>query len=270
VDNELDYEGYKRDVREMWSELGDYRHLAELVYPIAEVLCEATGIGPGTRVLDLATGTGNVAIEAARRGAAATAVDITPRMIQETQARATAEGLSIAVLEADVEHLPLPAASFDCVLSACGAWWAPRPDALVRQMARVLVGGGRLGLAGFTAESFLGRVEDLIKQRLPLAAGIPERNEWAAPHIARDRLGGLFDSVDVQLHALTWTFASGEETARFLFRYSASHVAALSRVGGADGDDLIAEVAALAAAMSVRAGSVELPVDYAVVTATAR
>ena len=110
----------------MWS-LGDYRELARQFEPTAIALVEACGIGPGMEVLEVAAGTGNLAVAAARRGARVVATDLTPRMVELGRERSAAEGLDIEWLEADAEDLPFEDGRFDVAASTFGAMFAPLP-----------------------------------------------------------------------------------------------------------------------------------------------
>jgi ubiquinone/menaquinone biosynthesis C-methylase UbiE len=258
-------QAYKDRVRDTWR-LGEYGKLAERVFPIAEHLCRSTEVGPGDKVVDIATGTGNVAIAAARRGADVVAVDLTPRMVDLARARAAAEGVPLRVVLGDAEDLEFPSASFDVALSACGLWWAPRPDVAVAEVRRVLRPGGVVGLAGFTPDSYFGQVEEVIKARVPLPEGVPERNDWAREDLASERLATHFVNVRAEVGILPWRFDSAAQATAFLFDNSASHIAAYRSLDAAAGAALAAEVERLTAASSTSADGVHIDLAYMVVT----
>ena len=135
--------------REAWS-AGDYRPLGAKMLPVSELLCEAAGIRAGLRVLDVATGTGNAALAAARRGCDAVGVDFALSQIEAARVRASAEGLEARFVEGDAEQLPFLDASFDAVLSVFGAMFAPDQRAVARELLRVCRPGGTVAMANWT------------------------------------------------------------------------------------------------------------------------
>jgi SAM-dependent methyltransferase len=142
--------------RTMWAS-GDYPGMVEtFLLPLGPRLVEACGIGPGMRVLDVASGTGNAAIPAAQTGADVVASDLTPELLEAGRARAEAEGLELEWVEADAENLPFEDESFDVVMSSIGAMFAPRHEAVAEQLVRVCKPGGTIGLLSWTPEGMIG------------------------------------------------------------------------------------------------------------------
>ena len=142
--------------RAMWAS-GDYPSMVEtFLMPLGPRLVEACGIDAGTRVLDVAAGTGNAAIPAAARGAAVTASDLTPELLEAGRARADAEGVELEWAEADAEALPFEDAGFDVVISAIGAMFAPHHQATADELVRVCRPGGTIGLLSWTPEGMIG------------------------------------------------------------------------------------------------------------------
>jgi SAM-dependent methyltransferase len=156
--------------KRMWS-LGDYRELARQFEPTAAALVEACGVGPGMEVLDVAAGTGNLAVAAARRGARVVASDLTPRMVELGQQRSAAEGLDIEWREADAEDLPFEDGRFDVAASTFGAMFAPRPQVAATELFRVVRSGGTVGMANWTPQGYLGRQIDLASGYAPPPPG---------------------------------------------------------------------------------------------------
>jgi SAM-dependent methyltransferase len=142
--------------RAMWAS-GDYPSMVEtFLLPIGERLVDACEIGPGMRVLDVAAGSGNASIPAAQRGAQVTASDLTPELLEAGRKRAEAEGLELEWVEADAERLPFDDESFDVVMSAIGAMFAPHHQEVADELVRVCRPGGTIGLLSWTPEGMIG------------------------------------------------------------------------------------------------------------------
>ena len=142
--------------RSMWAS-GDYPSMVEtFLLPLGPRLVEACGIAPGMRVLDVGAGTGNASIAAALAGAAVTASDLTPELLEAGRARADAQGARLDWVEADAERLPFGDASFDVVMSSIGAMFAPHHQAVADELVRVCRPGGTVGLLSWTPEGMIG------------------------------------------------------------------------------------------------------------------
>jgi SAM-dependent methyltransferase len=178
---------------------------------VGELLNEAADVRSGHRVLDVAAGSGNATLGAARRFAAVTSTDYVPALLETGRRRAAAEGLLDVQFEtADAEALPYPDASFDVVLSTFGAMFAPDHERTAAELTRVCRPGGRIGLASWTPSGFIGQLLRLIGSYVPPAVGVRSPVLWGTePHVAE-----LFPGV-----------AGIEHTVRtFAFRYrSAEH-----------------------------------------------
>jgi SAM-dependent methyltransferase len=156
--------------RAMWAS-GDYPKMVEtFLLPLGPRLVEAAGIGDGDRVLDVASGTGNAAIPAARRGAHVVASDLTPELLEAGRRRPGAEALDIEWVTADAERLPFEAESFDIVMSSIGVMFAPHHEAAADELVRVCRPGGTIGLLSWTPEGMLGA---LFRTMKPFAAPPP-------------------------------------------------------------------------------------------------
>jgi SAM-dependent methyltransferase len=144
--------------RAMWAS-GDYPSMVEtFLLPLGPRLVEACEIGPGMRVLDVAAGTGNASIPAAQRGASVVASDLTPELFEAGRRRAEAAGVELEWVEADAEHLPFAAESFDVVISSIGAMFAPHHQEVADELVRVCRPGGTIGLLSWTPEGMLGHL----------------------------------------------------------------------------------------------------------------
>ncbi len=153
--------------RAMWA-LGDYARMAEEVMaPLGPVLVAATGIGPGVRVLDVAAGSGNISLPAARTGADVVSTDLTPELLQRSQARAVALGLTLDYREANAHALPFGDGEFDAVISAIGVQFAPNHRRAAHELIRVCPPGGMIGVISWTPEGFFGRMLATIRPYRP-------------------------------------------------------------------------------------------------------
>jgi SAM-dependent methyltransferase len=142
--------------RKMWAS-GDYPSMVEtFLTPLGPRLVQACGIGPGDRVLDVAAGTGNAAVEAAKTGATVVASDLTPELLEAGRARAEAAGVELEWTEADAEALPFEDESFDVVISSIGVMFAPHHQAAADELVRVCKPGGRIALLSWTPEGMIG------------------------------------------------------------------------------------------------------------------
>jgi SAM-dependent methyltransferase len=193
----------------MWAS-GDFAVIGTTLQIVGEILCEAVDLGAGERVLDVAAGNGNATLAAARRFARVTSTDYVPELLERGRGRAEAEGLDVTFEVADAEALPYPAASFDVVLSTFGVMFAPDHSQSAGELMRVCRPGGRIGLACWTPEGFLGQLFRAVAKHVPPAPGVRSPLLWGSqPHIQ-----DLFKGA-----------ASIEHTVReFAFRYrSAEH-----------------------------------------------
>jgi ubiquinone/menaquinone biosynthesis C-methylase UbiE len=180
---------FKSKQRESWA-LGNFADVAVFTAQPAGHLVRFAGVRPGQALLDVGTGTGVVAITAARQGAAVTGLDLTPELLEQARAIAPAAGFpDIAWKEGDAESLPFGDASFDVVLSQFGHMFAPRPDVAVKEILRVLKPGGRLAMATWPAETFPGVTFPVTAKYLPPPAGVPSPLLWGDPNVVRERLG---------------------------------------------------------------------------------
>jgi SAM-dependent methyltransferase len=153
--------------RAMWAS-GDYDHMVDtFLLPLGPRLVEACPISQGTRVLDVAAGTGNASVPAAARGASVTASDLTPELLEAGRRRADAQGLELEWAQADAEHLPFADGSFDVVMSSIGVMFAPHHQAAADELVRVTRPGGTIGLLCWTPEGMLGALFRMMKPFMP-------------------------------------------------------------------------------------------------------
>jgi ubiquinone/menaquinone biosynthesis C-methylase UbiE len=193
-----------------WS-TGNYAVVGTTLQIVGETLCEALDLRSGTRVLDVAAGNGNATLAAARRWCDVVSTDYVGSLLQAGQARALAEGHKIQFQEADAEALPFADASFDVVLSIFGVMFTPNQEQAASELARVCRPGGRIGLASWTPDSFIGQVFKTIGKYVPPAPGVKSPALWGTPL----RLQELFPTNTRAIRAVNRDF---------VFRYlSAQH-----------------------------------------------
>ncbi|MFO1315537.1 MAG: class I SAM-dependent methyltransferase [Burkholderiales bacterium] len=178
-----DFAAIKARQQATWAS-GDFSVVGTTLQIVGESLAEAADVNAGERVLDVAAGNGNATLAAARRFADVTSTDYVPALLERGRARAQAEGLDVAFHVADVEELPFADASFDVVLSTFGAMFAPDHRRTASEMMRVLKRGGRLGLANWTPDGFIGRLFRLIGAHVPPPPGLQSPALWGtAAHL---------------------------------------------------------------------------------------
>jgi ubiquinone/menaquinone biosynthesis C-methylase UbiE len=199
----------------MWAD-GDYSAVARLMEEVPPHMLSAVGVDAHDRVLDVATGTGNVALRAARSGAHVTGLDLTPELLDVAAVRAAALGVDVEWVQGDAEALPCPDQSFDRVLSAFGIQFAPRHEITTRELVRVCRPGGAIALANWTPEGIVGQQFAILSGYLPAP---PEFASAPALWGSEEHVRDLFATFDVELESeravLAATFGSAEELMQF-------------------------------------------------------
>jgi len=181
-------EAVKARQKATW-ESGDFGQIARTMENVAEEFMARRPLNPSAHVLDVACGTGNLAVLAARHGCVVSGIDIATNLIDQARNRAAAEGLCIDFKEGDVEALPFAGCQFDLVVSAFGMMFAPRPNIAAAELLRVTRPGGQVALANWTPEGFLGKMSNVFKAHLPPApAGVPSPMSWGDEATVRSRL----------------------------------------------------------------------------------
>jgi SAM-dependent methyltransferase len=183
---------FKAAQREGW---GLFAPLETFTTPPAGALVTFAQVAHGERVLDVASGTGVVAITAARRGAIVKALDLSPVLLDHARQNAQVASVDIEFTEGDIEALPYPDQSFDVVLSQFGHMFCPRPTVATAEMLRVLKPGGRIAFSTWPPEMFTGRMFNLVSQYLPPPPGVPPPSDWGDAGIVRERLGNAVSAL---------------------------------------------------------------------------
>ncbi len=186
-----------------WSS-GDYAVIGTTLQIVGEQLCEALDVRAGQKVLDVAAGNGNASLAAARRWCEVTSTDYVPALLSRGRERAAAERLKIEFQEADAEALPFAPASFDAVVSTFGVMFTPDQDKAAAEMIRVCRPGGKIGLANWTPESFVGQVFKTIGKHVPPPAGVKSPALWGT-RAGIDEMFGA-DALAIQVQARHFVF----------------------------------------------------------------
>jgi ubiquinone/menaquinone biosynthesis C-methylase UbiE len=205
-----DFDAIKARQRQTWAS-GDFHVIAALIVPVSEQLCEAVDLRAGERVLDVATGSGNTAIAAARRMCEVTGVDYVPELLERGGARASAEGLRISFGEGDAEALPVEDGSYDVVLSTFGSMFAPNQERATRELLRACRPGGRIGLASWTPEGWIGEMFRVTSRHVPPPAGLRPPTRWGTEEGLRELFGDRVDEVRSSRRTFDWRFASAQQ-----------------------------------------------------------
>jgi SAM-dependent methyltransferase len=162
----IDLSGFKQGQRMMWSS-GNYPEVARRIEGVAQVLVERVGAAPGLEMLDVATGSGNVAIAAAAAGAKVTGLDLTPELLEAARRRAADANLDVRFIEGDAEELPFERDSFDRVTSCFGVIFAPRHERAAGELTRVARPGATIAVTAWTPEGLLGRTFKTVGRYMP-------------------------------------------------------------------------------------------------------
>ena len=192
--------------RHIWGAV-DYQPLAVQDVVVSELLARAAGVHSGYRVLDVAAGTGNTALAAARRGARVTATDLVPSMLETASGRAEAEGLELEVQVADALELPFEDDTFDVVLSSFGAMYAPDQKRAASELARVCRPGGRIGMANWTPQGLIARLQKVMASVMPKPPQPPQGLPpvaWGIEKHCRDLFGSrvIKLTANVRVHEM--------------------------------------------------------------------
>jgi SAM-dependent methyltransferase len=204
----------KERQQQAWAS-GDFHVVAARITLVAERLVDAADLRAGWRVLDVATGSGNAALAAARLGCTAVGVDYVPTLLERGRRRAAAEGLDVALLEGDAEALPFPDRSFDAVTSVFGSMFAPDHERAASELVRVCRPGGAIALASWTPDGFIGELFRTVARHVAPPAGVrPPMLRGTEAHL-RELFGDRIASLVVTERTFTFRFRTADEFVDF-------------------------------------------------------
>ncbi len=213
-------EALKKRLKAMWM-TGDFGQVAKYIETGAEEFIARLELKPGVSLLDVACGSGNLAIPAARAGAIVTGVDIATNSLEQARARAASEGMKIKFDEGDAENLPYPDASFDYIVTMFGAMFAPRPELVAAELARVSKPGGRIAMANWTPEGFIGQMFKTTGKHVPPPPSMPSPLKWGDEETVRERLQDAVADLKVtkRMCAFKYPFPPAEVVEFFRLYY---------------------------------------------------
>jgi SAM-dependent methyltransferase len=223
----------KQRMKATWM-AGDFGKIAEHNAKEGAAFISRLNIHPGASVLDVACGTGNLAIPAARAGAKVTGVDIATNLIKQARKRAAEEGATAQFDEGDAEQLPYADAQFDIVVTMFGAMFAPRPERTAAELLRVCRSGGTIAMANWTPEGFVGKMFALNAKHVPPPAGVPAPVLWGKEDVVRERFGKGAAKIEIQRRIAEFDYPySPADTVGFFRTYFGPTQVAFSRLDAA-------------------------------------
>ena len=240
-----DLAAVKQRQQQAWAS-GDFAVVAATIVLVAERLCDTADLHAGWRVLDVATGSGNAAIAAARLGCTAVGVDYVPSLLERGRLRAAAERLDVELLEGDAEALPFADDSFDAVTSVFGSMFAPDHAKAAAELLRVCRPGGTIALASWTPDGFIGDLFRTVARHVPPPAGVQSPMLWGTERHLRELFGDRIESLEVTERIFTFRFRAAEEFVTFFRRWYGPTLKAFAALEGEARDALESDLVALA------------------------
>lgn len=242
---------------------GDYAIIGATLQITGENLCEALDLRAGQRVLDVAAGNGNVTLAAARRWCEVTSTDYVPVWLERGRARAAAEGWTIDFQEADAEALPFADASFDVTASSFGVMFTPDQERAAAEMLRVCKPGGKIGLANWTPDGFIGQVFKTLGKYLPPPAGTKSPARWGTREGLSDLFGAGAASIDAESRDFIFRYRSAAHFVDVFKAYYGPIHKAVAALGDDKGRLFLADLAALLERLNTaRDGTIVVPGEY--------
>ena len=265
-----DFAAIKQRQQATWAS-GDFAVIGTTIQIVGESLAEAADVRAGERVLDVAAGNGNATLAAARRFAEVTSTDYVPALLDKGRERARAEGLKVEFKVADAEDLPFADGSFDVALSTYGVMFTPEHRRAARELLRVVRSGGRIGLANWTPDGFIGQLFKVIGRHVPPAAGLQSPALWGTePHIV-ELFGSQAADIRCERRMFNFRYRSAAHWVQ-VFRdfYGPTHKA-FAALDAAGQQALEGEITALLQKMNTAGkASLVVPAEYLEVVVTRR
>jgi len=257
-----DFAAIKTKQQATWAS-GNFAVIGTTLQIVGETLAEAVDVCAGERVLDIAAGNGNATLAAVRRFAQVTSTDYVPALLDQGAARAKAEGLAVVFQTADAEALPFADASFDVALSTFGAMFTPQHARTAGEMLRAVRTGGRIGLANWTPEGFIGQLFKVIGAHLPPPAGLQSPALWGTePHLV-ELFGPQAASIRCERRKFNFRYNSAAHWLEVFRTYYGPTHKAFAALDAAGQEALAADITALLDRMNIAgAKSLVVPGEY--------
>jgi ubiquinone/menaquinone biosynthesis C-methylase UbiE len=225
-----DLSAIKRRQQATWAS-GDYHMIGTQILLVSELLIEALDVHSTERVLDVATGSGNAALAAARRGCSVIGLDYVPALLDRARRRAEAEGVDADFIEGDAEALPFDDDAFDVVSSVFGVMFAPDQALTASELVRVCRSGGRIGLVAHTPEGFIGQLFKTNARHVPPPAGLRSPIEWGTETRLRELFGDASAELTVEKRQLVFRYRSPAAYVEYWRRFYGPTLKAFETVG---------------------------------------
>ncbi|AGZ39985.1 class I SAM-dependent methyltransferase [Actinoplanes friuliensis] len=264
----LGLDGIKARQQKTWAS-GDYGAVAALIHPMSESLVQAADLTAGSRVVDIATGTGNAAIAAARCLCDVTGVDYVPELLERGRARAQAEHLPVTFVEGDAEALPCRDGEYDAAFSVVGIMFAPDQEKSAAELTRVVRSGGTIGMANWAPDGFIGELFRTVGRRVPPPPGVRAPVEWGSEPRLRELFGDRVRDLRVTRRDFVFRFGSPDDFADYFRVHYGPTLKAFEALDDDNGKLLHADLVDLATRYNVATdGTAKIPSAYVEVLAT--
>jgi ubiquinone/menaquinone biosynthesis C-methylase UbiE len=262
TETQPDLASLKARQHDAWSS-GNYAVVGTTLQIVGETLCEALDLRSGQKVLDVAAGNGNATLAAARRWCTVTSTDYVPSLLARGRARAEAEGLDIVFQEADAEALPFQADTFDAVVSTFGVMFTPNQNRAAAELLRVCKPGGKIGLANWTPEGFIGQMFKTIAKYLPTPAGVKSPALWGTRSHLDEMFGASATAIRAEPRYFTFRYRSSAHFIEVFKTYYGPMLKAFSALDEARQNGLKDDLNALIASLNQTAdGTMIVPGEY--------
>src|SRR3984893_16202942 len=253
-----------------WSS-GDYAVVGSTLQIVGEELCEALDIRSDQKVLEVAAGNGNVTLAAARRWCEVVSTDYVPSLIERGRLRAAADGLSVEFKEEDAEALSFADATFDVVVSTFGVMFTPSQDLAAAELARVCKRGGKIGLANWTPEGFIGQVFKTLGKYLPPPAGARSPALWGTEARLKEMFGASSSAIRAERRHFVFRYRSPEHFLDIFKSYYGPMLKAFAALDEANQEGLRNDLLALIGRMNrAEDGTMIVPSEYLEIVITKR